>query len=64
MDRREMLSFSFRRISKALPTVLGITTGLGGLLKLSETDPPGNEAACFPKSKKDHDKANVHSTDE
>lgn len=52
MDRREMLGFSIRRISKVLPAILGVTTGLGSVLDFSQNDEIVEDAVCFPKAKR------------
>lgn len=53
MDRREMLGYSIRRISKVLPGILGATTGLGSILSLTQKDELREEASCFPKARTD-----------
>ncbi|MHB1457401.1 MAG: hypothetical protein ACYC0V_10855 [Armatimonadota bacterium] len=53
MDRREMLGYSIRRISKVLPGILSATTGLGGVLQFTKDDEIKGDAACFPKAKQD-----------
>ena len=53
MTRREMLQYSLRNLSQALPAVLGIAGELGGFWKETKEEVPLQGAACFPEGPKD-----------
>ncbi len=53
MERREMLEQSFRSLAKSLPAMLGIGSGLAGLLKDKDEDAPVKRAGCFPARRDD-----------
>ena len=48
MTRREMLQQSLRNLSRALPAVLGVASGLSGFWKEEKEEPQLLQAACFP----------------
>ena len=49
MTRREMLQQSLRNLSRALPAVLGVASGLNGFWKEEKEEPQFLQAACFPE---------------
>jgi len=48
VTRREMLQQSLRNLTRALPAVLGIASGLGGFWREEHEEPQLRQAACFP----------------